>query len=421
MWLRLNRDDIVALVQSEFHANPPAKLGVAVSGGSDSVALLHAASRAFETPNTQIFAVTVDHGLRPEAAQEAQFVAQVAASLDVPHDILKCDGQSWSGNLQAQAREARYDLMTKWAREKQIAVLALGHTADDQAETVLMRLARSSGVDGLSGIAPRRIQGGVTLVRPLLSVTREALRGYLTEQGQTWIDDPSNEDTRFERIRMRKAAPQLAELGLTKQALSDVAENMSSAREALDWYTFISAREIVQLDGGDVLIDRRQFRTLPEEIARRILAHALCWIGDSPYLPRREALKDALAAIRAKKTTTLHGCLVLSHADLIWLCREYNAVAGLDAPADQTWDRRWCVKPSDKLPAGAMLRAVGEPGLTQCADWRATGRPRAALISSPSVWEGERLIAAPKAGLPGNLEIELTCGGEEFFASILSH
>ncbi len=421
MWLRLNRDDIVALVRSEFHANPPAKLGVAVSGGSDSIALLHAASRAFGTPNTQVFAVTVDHGLRPEAAQEAQFVAQVAASLNVPHDILRCDGHAWSGNLQAQAREARYDLMTTWAREKQITVLALGHTADDQAETVLMRLARSSGVDGLSGIAPRRIQGGVTLVRPFLSATREALRDYLKEQGETWIDDPSNEDTRFERVRMRKAAPRLAELGLTAQALSDVAQNMSSAREALDWYTFISAREIVQLDGGDVLIDHRQFRTLPEEIARRILAHALCWIGERPYLPRREAVKDALAAIRSKTTTTLHGCLVTSHSGLIWVCREYNAVAGLEASADQVWDRRWCVAPSDMLPAGAILRALGETGLTQCTDWRETGRPRTALISSPSVWEGDRVLVAPKAGLHGELQIDLCCGEEEFFASILSH
>lgn len=421
MWLRLNRDDIVALVQSEFQANPPARIGVAVSGGSDSLALLHVLARVFEGLDTQVFAVTVDHGLRPEAAEEARFVAQVATALDVPHDTLKWEDRSAAGNLQARARDARYDLMTEWAREKEIAVLALGHTADDQAETVLMRIARSSGVDGLAGIARRRIRQGITLVRPLLDASREDLRSYLTEQGQTWIDDPSNEDHKFERVRMRAAAPQLRELGLTTQALSDVAANMSSAKEALDWYTFLSARESVQLDGGDVLIDQRQFRTFPDEIARRLLVQALCWIGGGAYQPRRDAVKDALTAIRASKTTTLHGCLVMSHAGLIWVCREYKAVQDLEAATDETWDRRWRLKPTAKLPTNATIRALGELGLTQCENWRETGRPHAALMSSPSVWDGDHLIAAPMAGRPENLAINLTGGGEEFFAAILSH
>ena len=392
--MRSEHAAVFDLIRREFQANPPARLGVAVSGGSDSTALLHALAQEAGTLNITLFAVTVDHGLRPAAAEEAKQVAQMAASLGVPHDILRWEGWDRSGNLQAMARNARYELMAKWARDKEIAVLALGHTADDQAETVLMRLARSSGVDGLAGIPRRRVAHGVTLVRPFLDITRAALRDYLTSVGQSWIDDPSNDDTRFERVRIRAATDTLRDLGLTAQALSDVASNMARAREALDWYTFIAAREAVQLDGGDVLIYRRHFRTLPEEIARRLLIEALCWIGGGPYQPRREAIFDALAAIRAGKSATLHGCLVMAHAGLVWICREYNAVRGLEVPTHATWDNRWRATLKGPVPAGLTLRALGKAGLNQCGDWRQTGRPYAALMSSPRVVRS--MVANPR-------------------------
>ncbi len=411
---------IVDLIQKEFRGTPPARLGVAVSGGSDSVALLHALAQAVDRDETQLYAVTVDHGLRKAAVEEAQHVATVAAALDVPHDILHWEGWAGEGNLQAKARDARYRLMCAWAREKGIAVLAVGHTADDQAETVLMRLARASGVDGLAGIPRRRTLYGVTVIRPLLDVTRAALRRYLQDHGVTWRDDPSNDDPQFERVRMRGALRQLDDLGLDTRTLADVAKNMTRAREALDWYTFLAAREAVQLDDGDVLIDLRTFRTLPEEIARRLLIHALVWIGGGPYHPRREAVNDALSAVREGKAHTLHGCLILRHGNVIWICREYNAVREVVAPAGAIWDRRWRIG-QDGERQDLTLRPLGKTGLSLCEDWRATGRPQAALTSSPSVWAEERLVAAPKAGFTGTVEIEPVCSGEEFFAAILSH
>lgn len=392
-----------------------------MSGGGDSVALLHVLAQAFADSTTTLSAVTVDHGLRPGSADEARQVGDIAASLGVSHDVLTWEGWDGEGNLQAAARDARYRLMAQWAKEREISDLAVGHTADDQAETVLMRLARSSGVDGLAGIPRRRAMQGITIVRPLLDVTRETLRSYLTDHGLAWVEDPSNVDTRFERIRFRAAAPQLAELGLTADVLSDVAKNMARAREALDWYAFVAAREMVQLDGGDVLIDLRKFRTLPDEIARRLLVHALCWIGGGPYQPRREAVAEAMAAIRAGKTTTLHGCLVLSHGGLIWICREFNAVRTQKAMRQETWDNRWRIAMSGPVPHNLSLHALGQKGLRQCGDWRQTGRPYAALMASPSVWEGDRLLAAPQAGLHNSIKIELIGGREEFFASILSH
>jgi len=382
---------------------------------------MHAAAAAFDGTNTQLFAVTVDHGLRKASPGEALHAAQIADTLGIPHDTLEWTGWDGHGNVSARARDARYALMTQWARDRGVAVLALGHTADDQAETVIMRLARASGVDGLAGIPRRRMINGITLVRPLLGITRAALRAYLREQSVAWIDDPTNDDMRYERVRVRSALAQFASLGLTPDVLSDVASNMTKAREALDWYTFIAARESVQMDGGDVLIDLRRFRTLPEEIARRLLTHALIWIGGGPYQPRRDALRDALVAIRKAKTTTLHGCAVLAHSGLIWVCREFNAVRDLEVAAEKTWDDRWFVTNKAQLPNGLRLRALGKAGLNQSGDWRQTGRPHAALLSSPSIWDGDTLVAAPHAGFNGKFTIALQGGQEDFFASILSH
>lgn len=394
---------------------------MAVSGGSDSLALLHAIVSGVDRSVTEVSAVTVDHGLRAAAKDEADFVARVAADLNVSHDVLQWRGWDGAGNLLASARDARYDLMTEWARTHDIPAIALGHTADDQAETVLMRLARSAGVDGLSGIPSRRLVRGIALVRPFLSLSRETLRSYLMDLGQTWIDDPTNEDPKYERVRLRAAARQLADLGLTAQALADVAGNMADARDALDWYTFLAARDTVQLEAGDVRIDLRRFRTTPDEIARRLLVHALRWVGGGPYTPRRDAVRDTLTAIRLGKTATLHGCTLLNCAQQVWICREFNSVAHVETPVSEVWDRRWRVTGRAGLPDDLRVRALGADGLSQCTAWRETGRPRPTLLASPSVWQGDRLLAAPHAGFVGTVGLELLSEEEDFFASILSH
>ena len=165
-------DHLAAFYREGF----PARLGVAVSGGSDSLALLHL---LHDRIRTGLAAVTVDHRLRPESASEALHVARLCERLGVPHDVLQRTGWDGRGNLQDQARRSRTSLIADWARSCGIEAVALGHTADDQAETVLMRLARAAGVDGLSGMAPRHAQEGIEWHRPLLTCGREALREVL--------------------------------------------------------------------------------------------------------------------------------------------------------------------------------------------------------------------------------------------------
>ncbi|MFC3614196.1 tRNA lysidine(34) synthetase TilS [Lutimaribacter marinistellae] len=412
-------DDLVAAVRTWFPAQAPQRIGVAVSGGGDSVALLDLLHRAFAGEGVELLAATVDHGLRPEAAEEARNVSTLCEQLGVSHTVLRWQGWDGSGNMQDQARRARYTLLTGWALDKGIELVALGHTADDQAETVLMRLGRAAGASGLAAMSPRRTLNGVTLVRPLLEQTRAELRSYLVQRGIDWAEDPSNVDRRFDRIKAREAISSLAPLGITVASLSEVARNMAQVRDALDWYVFLAARDIVSLDAGDVLIDLRGYRTLPEEIARRLLLHCVTWVGGGEYGPRRLAVAEAMQAIRHERPGALGHCLILRQGRSARICREYHFVKELEAPVSEVWDGRWAL--TGPSTPGAVIRALGPEGLIECLDWRQTGRPRQALLSSPSVWKGERLLAAPSAGNACGWCARRIGGDEEFYASLLSH
>ncbi|HEX9857861.1 MAG TPA: tRNA lysidine(34) synthetase TilS, partial [Paracoccaceae bacterium] len=226
-------------------------LGLAVSGGGDSMALLHLTVQA----GVPCIAATVDHGLRPESADEAAGVARVCAGLGVPHEVLRWQGWDGSGNLQDQARRARYRLMADWALRQGIGAVALGHNRDDLAETFLMRLAREAGVDGLAAMSPRRRFLGVEWRRPLLGIGRDELRGWLAGQGLTWVDDPSNANDRYDRVKMRKALGGLAPLGITAPGLAAVALHLAEVRQALEVQTLAAAREMARVEAGDVLLD----------------------------------------------------------------------------------------------------------------------------------------------------------------------
>jgi tRNA(Ile)-lysidine synthase len=412
-------DDILKRLDAELPTPLPKRIGVAVSGGSDSVALLHLLHQRLSQNRVEICVVTVDHGLRAASAAEARQVTDLAKGLGLSHDILLWQEGPGGGSLQDAARQARYALMADWARANDIAWLALGHTADDQAETVLMRLMRASGVDGLSAMSAQRDFNGVTLWRPLLWVRRADLRAYLSSAGVTWIEDPSNEDVRFERVRVRQTLAQLQDLGLTVDALTTVAANMAQARQALDHTTQAAAVDLAEVRAGAIAIDRVGFAALPDEIAYRLLVAAIKWTTSKGYPPRRAPMLAAIAGLRKGVGSTLGGVRLLCHQGRIWICRESRAVADCHAAPDGIWDGRWRIL--CKETRDCEVRALGEDGLRHCTDWRATGLPAPVLVVTPALWKGAELIAAPLAGHADGCRAELVRGEEEFHASFLSH
>ena len=265
----------------------PEALGVAVSGGPDSLALLLLANAAMPG---RVHAATVDHRLRPESAAEAAFVGEVCARLGVPHHVLAdADAPIEGGGVQAQARALRYRLLAGWAAP--FGWLATAHHQDDQAETLLMRMARGAGLAGLAGIRPRRALGSVMLVRPLLGWRRAELEGIVAEAGLDAVDDPSNRSDAYDRTRARAL---LAERGddLPTPRFAAAASHLREAEEALAWAADREWQARVAADGSALLLDPDG---LPPELLRRLAARAIDTLRGDPDW-RRDKLAAALAA-----------------------------------------------------------------------------------------------------------------------------
>jgi tRNA(Ile)-lysidine synthase len=276
---------------------------LAVSGGPDSTALMVIAARWRDALKTKpkLIAVTVDHGLRKESRQEAAAVARLARKLKIAHRTLHWRGRKPATGLQQAARAARYRLLGEAARKAKAAHILTAHTLDDQAETVLIRMSRGSGLTGLgammqSSMLPHDGAHAITLVRPLLDIPKVRLIATLRATGIPYADDPSNRDPRFTRARLRAMMGALAEEGLDASRLAQLARRLKRAENAIEAAVDRAANELIVDLPSSVAIERRRFAELPAEIALRLLSRALTSAGDEGpvELGKLEALKSAL-------------------------------------------------------------------------------------------------------------------------------
>jgi tRNA(Ile)-lysidine synthase len=285
---------------------PGERLGIAVSGGPDSMALLLLAAGA--RPGL-VEAATVDHALRPESRTEAEMVADICSRLNVPHQILTVE---WADKpataIQERAREARYGLLTAWVRDRGLAALATAHHLDDQAETLVMRLLRGAGVRGLAGMRRAAPAPGndLPLIRPLLSWRHSELEEVCREAGVTPVADPSNADEQFERVRVRRALSEAK--WLDPEALALSADYLGEADSALHWATSREWDRAVTATDSEIVYRPDD---APREILRRIARRAVLRLareGQGEDLRGRE-LDRLLSALRSGRTTTLRGVL----------------------------------------------------------------------------------------------------------------
>lgn len=284
------------------------RLGLAVSGGPDSLALLLLAHAALPG---KIAVATVDHGLRAAAADECRAVAQLCAERGVACEILTIE--TGAGNLQAAAREARYAALAGWAQRERLGAVATGHHADDQAETLIMRLNRASGLPGLAGVRPRGIVPGtgLPLLRPLLDWRRAELAEIVSRAGLEAAADPSNLDGRFDRVRVRGA---LAEADwLDPAALAQSAAHLAEADEALDWAAEREWAENVGTGGGEV----RYAPQAPRAIVLRVVAKIIAGFGGEP---RGGAVAQLVDGLAASQTGNVAGVVAKAEHDA-WIFR----------------------------------------------------------------------------------------------------
>jgi tRNA(Ile)-lysidine synthase len=282
---------------------------LAVSGGPDSTALMVLAAdwRGALRQGPELIAATIDHGLRPESAREAHAVKRLAAGLGIRHRILRWTGPKPATGLQAAARTIRYRLLAAAARSAGASHMLTAHTLDDQAETVLFRMARGSGLSGLGAMAretvlvglPRPASGEIVLLRPLLAVPKARLIATLTARGIAFIDDPSNRDPRFTRTRLRALMPTLAAEGLDANGLARLARRLKRADAALELAVDVAAAAVAQQPRtarGPIVLDAERFLALPAEVALRLLGRGIASTGDEGpvELGKLEALYVAL-------------------------------------------------------------------------------------------------------------------------------
>jgi tRNA(Ile)-lysidine synthase len=260
--------------------------------------------------------LTVDHGLRKTSAGDARAVAAWAKKAGLKPHVLVWRGRKPKSGIEALAREARYRLMGDWMVRHGIATLFVGHTEDDQAETFLLRLARGSGLDGLSAMraqVPWPVPGfsGLSVARPLLGIGRAALRAYLRSLNQEWLEDPMNQDASFDRVKLRQAQAALDEAGLSVSRIAAAAGHLARARESLEIVTeAVLARAVRQHKRG-LLLDPKVLAAAPRELALRALASVLMAVSGQPYRPRFDSLERLLVLISragAGASATLHGC-----------------------------------------------------------------------------------------------------------------
>ncbi|QIG46862.1 tRNA lysidine(34) synthetase TilS [Nordella sp. HKS 07] len=353
----ISQDAAKALLESlSFHAH----VALAVSGGSDSTALMWLVARWSNTlaHPPRITVLTVDHGLRPEAAGECRTVTGWAQALGLDARILSWTGGKPRSALQAKAREIRYGLMRDWCLAQGASMLVTAHTREDQAETFLMRLARGSGIRGLAGMRTDEA-GPVVLERPLLHTSRAELRATLAAAAHPWIEDPSNQDERFERVRLRKAMPLLAEFGLTPEAVARSAARLERALHPIEELARdFMARHVELRPEGFAMVALAAFRKLDEEVAIQLLERLLGRLGGGDEPPRLMAVEALHHRLRqsGSEARTLAGCRIALRQRHLLIGREAGRISRtpvLLAPGQSVlWDNRF------KISVGQACRDV---------------------------------------------------------------
>jgi tRNA(Ile)-lysidine synthase len=388
-----------------------AHVALAVSGGGDSLGLLALAAKAKDLKGAPKFSVlTVDHGLRPEARLEAKSVGQACKELGLKHVTLRANEKLATQDIQQQARLLRYGLMAQWSVRHKAQALVLAHHQDDQAETVLMRLARGSGVNGLSGMAEKQILGtqfgDLVLLRPFLAWRGVELKKIAKKAGLQAGEDPSNSDRQFERVRWRQALPQLAQAGLNVEALSGLADTMREVRTSLDaqlvawlnahatWHAF-----------GVLCLSKPAYLELDVALKQRLMAAFVRYFGAQKH-PLKRAQIEAFAA---RPHASVAGGATLGGAQMRW--RQHSVFLGREVAACRDpmpvtskpalWDNRMQVKTQEK---GLFVAPLGAEGMQALRDARGpkaakarfdAALPACYIAALPAFYRGKRRLACP--------------------------
>jgi len=383
-------------------------LAVATSGGADSMALTLLAHDWVQKRQGHMVALTIDHGLRPESAQEALTVHGWCKKRGIEHYILtvRDSGFGIQGGIQEAAREARYRLLTSWCKDHCILHLLTAHHLGDQAETLFFRLARGSGIDGLACMPVVSHRHGIRLLRPLLSIPKSRLEATAQYFGQTWVEDPTNKKLHYTRNRIRNFMDKYrAPVALMEQA-AYLAERFGNIRNLLEKNLASGLTTSVSIfPEGYGVIHPEPLMKLPPDYALRALSNLACTLNGDDYRPRTEKLQrlyEEMAAGSIKNRRTFSGLLFIHqpNKNRFLVCREPKAMEGsllLPPGMPAFWDRRFHVAWTGDRGAHEMLcvRALGADGIRMLKKALPKTPEKPVMTALPSFWRLEELVAVP--------------------------
>lgn len=391
----------------------PAAIAVAVSGGSDSMALCLLAKKWCDKNAIKLVALTVDHGLRPEAGIEAQNVGAWLGVHGIEHHVLKWLGPYPDAGIQQSARAARYALLIEQCEALEIEHILLGHQLEDQLETTLMRLSKGSAVQGLAAMHVLSKRGPVTLVRPLLDIQREGLREFLDDCEQSWVDDPSNENPKYTRTKLGDLLRQMTNLpGSGIEAIALASKRLQRADAALECVTSELLSSLVNISPyGFVSFPLDFYKSAPEEITLRFLERVFAYVRGSEKRPMLSSLENLYFTIcqnEELKAATLSGCQLKKYNNCWIVCREPGRtgmpIMTFEAGPTIVWDDRFIVvdhaaQNESGEQFSLTIRRLGDDGwriLTKSKDFDLKfSAPNIVKKNLPSIWLEDKLVAVP--------------------------
>ena len=378
----------------------PPTIAIATSGGPDSLALALLAHQWAKDQGGRAIAITVDHRLREDSTAEAH---QVKAWLDIrgmEHHILTWErgpeNESLQTAIQAAAREARYQILGHWCKEHGVKHLLTAHHAQDQLETFMIRLAKGSGLKGLTSTQREVLTNFGRILRPLLTLDINRLKATLKAFNQPFLLDPSNENEDFTRVRWRQLLPSLSAEGLTPMTIQETFARLNHAQRLIDQHISSLLHQHASLSPyGYAIFNKGAFHESPEafeEMLKRILAT----IGTKDYPVRRQALHRAMTNMKSGHSLTLGGCQILDKPQECWVTREPAAIRKdvlVHQPGTYLWDDRFTVEVSEDVPC--RIAALGEEGIQQLeteAKKHLKDIPHVVLQTLPALWQGKKLL-----------------------------
>ena len=357
------RENILPLVGKE-------KFAIAVSGGSDSLALSILAKLYSLEQSSDFATLIVDHGLRKESANEAKKTFKNLKKNNIKAEILTYRGTKFTSNIQKKARDLRYELFQKYCKKNKIRFLILAHHQDDLIENFYIRLIRGSGIKGLTSLQNvSELNKDFYLLRPLLHFKKEELLNLTKKIFSTWIEDPSNLNEKFLRVRIRKMQSRLQKEGFDPKRVLKTIENLNTAKNSLDFYILKSEKKYLNFfKEGYATLKSTIFKNEAPEVIFRVIIKAIHFVSGEYYPPRSDSLKILIKNFSSKKfkSSTLGGCLIEKNSNMISFFREDRNLTSetLDKIRQtKNWDDRFLVYKNFNNQQQFIVKKLGNNGI----------------------------------------------------------